>query len=170
MCSLVGLALGAVGAVVGGIGAARQQSAANQAAEHNARMMEYNSHQQEEQAKQVDRQGEARVAQHRIGVSQTIGTQAARAASVGVDVSSGSPLDIMGDTAAWGEYDALAIRENAAHQAHAHRTQAYVDQTQANFARSQKGSPLGAFGGSLLGSASPLLQQYQSWNTNLRKR
>ena len=170
MCSLVGLALGAAGAVTNAIGAARQQTAANQAAEHNARMMEYNSHQQRQAAEHEIRQGAEQERVHRVGIDQTMGTQAARAASMGVSVSSGSPLDIMGDTAAWGEYDALAIRENAAHRAHAHQTQAYVDQTQANFARSQKGSPLGAFGGSLLGSASPLLQQYQSWNTHLRKK
>lgn len=169
MCSLVGMGIGAAGALTSAIGAGRQQSAANQAAEYNARMSEYNAKVEKRQAAEALRRGREAEARHRINVAQLSGTQSARAASAGVDVSSGSALDAMLDTAAWGEYDALAIRENAAHEAHAHRVQQAIHKQQAAMTRSTKASPFAAFGTSLLGSASPLLQQYDSWSQRLRK-
>ena len=44
-------------------------------------------------------------------------------AANGVDLSSGSPLDILGDTAMYGELDALTIRSNAEREAYGYRVQ-----------------------------------------------
>lgn len=52
------------------------------------------------------------------------GEQLARYGAAGLDVSFGSPLDIMTDTAVLGAADAQTIRENAMREAEAHRINA----------------------------------------------
>ena len=52
-------------------------------------------------------------AAHRVKVAALKGRQRSALAASGVELGSGSALDILGDTAALGELDALTIRSNA---------------------------------------------------------
>lgn len=54
---------------------------------------------------------------HRAKVRQMVGSQRATLAANGVDLGSGTALDLIGETAEFGEADALTIRYNAAREA-----------------------------------------------------
>lgn len=83
--------------------AARYESAV---AAQNARVAELRAADQAE----LGRLEELRARQR---TAQVIGRQRAGLASLGVDLSSGSPLDLVSDTAALGELDAQIVRANA---------------------------------------------------------
>lgn len=57
----------------------------------------------------------------RVKVAQLKGRQRSALAASGVEVGSGSALDILGDTAALGELDALTIRSNAERESYEQR-------------------------------------------------
>lgn len=57
--------------------------------------------------------GKVEEQRHRYKIADFKGKQQAAFGASGVDVSSGSPVDILSDTAAVGELDALTIRNNA---------------------------------------------------------
>lgn len=63
---------------------------------------------------------------------QKVGAQQATMAANGIDVSSGTALDVVEDTAAMGELDALTTRYNAETQAQAYEKQANNLTNQAN--------------------------------------
>lgn len=83
------------------------------------------------------------------------GTQVARLASNGLDISSGTPLSILEDTMYFGQQDANTIRNNAAREAWGYTTQAGAQtgssQMFASVAKSQNSGV--AAGTSLLSSA-----------------
>lgn len=68
----------------------------------------------------------------RIRNLQKVGAQQAAMAANGIDVSSGTALDVVEDTAAMGELDALTTRYNAETQAQAYERQANNLTNQAN--------------------------------------
>lgn len=118
----------AAGAAVGGAYAAYATYAAYAVAAIGAAVTAYSSIQQGKAAEaaanmraaEADRlarerieQGQQQEQDHRLKVAQLIGQQTAGLAAAGVDTSSGSPLSVIGDTAALGEVDALRIRSNA---------------------------------------------------------
>lgn len=65
-----------------------------------------------------------------------IGSQRARLAAQGVDVNSGSALDVQADTMALGELDALTIKNNAAREAWGYKTQQLQYSLQSEYDRS----------------------------------
>jgi hypothetical protein len=71
----------------------------------------------------VVRGGEAAIQQQRQA-ERMRGTQVARLASNGLDISSGTPLAILEDTMFFGAQDANIIRNNAAREAWGHKVQA----------------------------------------------
>lgn len=72
---------------------------------------------------------------HKQKVKQLIGSQRAAAGAQGIDVNTGSALDVQTDAAGQGEIDALTIRNNAFREAWGYRVQASDYQTQAEFAK-----------------------------------
>lgn len=90
---------------------------------------------------------------------QVLGTQRARLAGSGVDISSGSALDILMDTAASAELDALAIRANAAREAYGYQVQAENFRQESKLYR--RAGRLGAVSTLLSGGGSAFLG-YQS--------
>jgi len=97
----------------GTIQSAMQQRQAGEAeaaaAEYNARLAERKGIQEEEIARKK--------------LKQLLGTQRALYAKAGVDLSSGSPLTVLADTAAEGEKEALNIRTGAQETADLYRFQ-----------------------------------------------
>ncbi|ELY5839788.1 hypothetical protein SNN66_000931 [Cronobacter sakazakii] len=88
------------------------------------------------------------------------GSQAAAIAAGGGDLSTGGSLDIMGDTAQFGELDALTTVNNASREAYGYQTQAANSRAEASSARSQANmgvfstmltAPLSAYGAYKMG-------------------
>lgn len=122
-------------------------------ARNAAQVSEYN-------AQDAERRGAVEEARQRQKTSLLLGTQRARLAAQGSDLE-GSPLDILGDTAAAGEQDALLTRYQAAREAWNQRIQAANQNAQADFLTTSAALPTGADPGlgitrSLLGGVSDL--------------
>lgn len=116
------------------------------------------------QAAEADRQAQERITQgqqqeqdHRLKVAQLIGQQTAGFAAAGVDTSSGSPLGVIGDTAALGETDALRIRSNTYSDANSLSRQAEIYRAEGEAART---TGLLNAGGSLLTGAASVGSSY----------
>lgn len=155
------LALTAASTVMGAIGksqeAAAQAGMANyqaQVARNNQRVAEWNAQRALQQG-QVDEQNQ------RFKAAALLGSQRAELASQGGDVDSGSPLDIQADTARAGEYDAQAIRNNAAVKAYGYRVQGANAGAEAGLDDYKAASTMAALpfgiGSTLLGGAKSLL-------------
>jgi len=92
----------------------------------------------------LNRQADARIEAGKIEeqtqrtkTSQIKGQQKTSFAASGVDISSGSPVDILSDTAAIGELDALTIRSNAETDAYNLRMQGVSAGLQGKLAKRQ---------------------------------
>lgn len=154
------LAFAAVGAGVNAYATYQAQSAANAAAEYNAKVAERNKQIADMQAERAEQQGEIDAKQHRLKVAGMIGEQRSDLAGSGVVVDEGSALDVIQDTAEWGELDALTIRNNAAVDAWGYRTQGLNYQAQADASRMSKRSAGGAAGMSLLSDTTKIGSQF----------
>lgn len=123
---------------------------------------------QERNAQYAEQQGAADESRQRLKTAQAIGSQRAAMAGQGADINSGSPVDILGDTARAGELDAQTIRADAARKAYNFRLQGMNAQNQAglfgaesaNYARQSRDATDRATQGitrSLLGFTQPFL-------------
>lgn len=102
-----------------------------------------NAEAQESAAKDTLNTGNSQAAQQRAQARQFAGKQAAAMAAGGADLTTGSALDVFGDTAAGGELDALTTVNNAQRQAAGLNFQAGVSRTQGAIQK-QSGN-MGAF-------------------------
>jgi hypothetical protein len=157
MCDVT-LALAVGSAVIGGVGAIYQGQASAAASKYNAQVAEMNATLSDRRAKDALARGAAAEQQKRMEVAQLKGRQLAASAANGVDVTFGSPLDAMVDTATLGELDALTIRRNAAREAYDYQVQAVNGRADAalstmNGQNALMGSYLTA-GGTVLGGLS----------------
>ena len=109
--------MGVVSSVQQGKAEEAQYQAQAQVAKNNAKIAQANAEQKNQEGIE-----EARLT--RMKTIQKIGAQQAAMAANGIDVTSGSALDMIGDTASWGEYDALTTRYNYGTQARAYNQQA----------------------------------------------
>lgn len=98
-------------------GAERQGNYEKQIYDQNAKYAE----QQAADAIQVGQEAEYR---HRAGVRGLVGSQRAASAAQGIDIDSGSALDIQLESVGIGELDALTIRNNAAREAWGYKVEA----------------------------------------------
>lgn len=105
--------------------AQKQAGEAGQAAANSqADLADYNALIADAQSKDAVARGAEQEARFRSGVRGMIGTQRAGFAAGNIDVSSGSAVDVQGDTAFMGELDALQIKTNAAREAWGYDVQA----------------------------------------------
>lgn len=146
MCEPTTIAIVAGGLQVAG--AVQKGIAAKQAAEANAALLEEN-------ARTADQAGGDAVLRGRLleGRVRTEGEQVANKqktafAAAGVDVKSGSALDVLGDTGMLSELDAQVVRSNAFREAWGYKTQASQFRRRAGMER-QAGD--NALVGSILG-------------------
>jgi hypothetical protein len=170
MCSLTmaltigSTLLGAVGQVVAAEGQARQMEAQAKAADYNAQVVEMNATLSDRRAKDALERGAKEEQRKRLEVQRILGSQQAAMAANGVDITFGSPLDTLTDTAMLGEIDALTIRTNANRESYDRRVDAVnqragatLDRMEAQSAREGAGYTrtagyLGAFGTVLTGA------------------
>ena len=128
MCWFVPLIIGAVAAVAGSAaeqkGIDAQNAAQIQATNFNSAEAERQALLLEGQAKDAIDRGEADRLRYMREFQQEQGARAADLGASGVDVNSGSALDILADSAAVAALDAKTIRHNAAREAFGYREQA----------------------------------------------
>ncbi len=101
--AIAALAMSAVGTGVSALGQYRQGQATEAAQEYNAKVSEANA-----EAIKAKAAYEEDISRDKL--KRLMGTQRALYGKAGVDISSGSPLLVLADTAAQGEKEALAIR------------------------------------------------------------
>jgi len=115
--SLIGSAVGAVGSLA----AASAQAAAAQASadqnRNNAIIAQRN-------AEDALNRGNAAQQQVELRTRQRIAGQVNQFSERNISVSSGSPLDVIGDTAAFGKLDQLVTKNNATRESIAYKAQA----------------------------------------------
>lgn len=87
---------------------------------------------------------------HRTSVTNLKGQQKTGFAASGVDIGSGSPVDILSDTAAFGELDASTIRHNAELDAYGLRVKGESERLQGKLS---KRSGFGNAAGTILTTA-----------------
>jgi len=145
---LAGAGLGAVSAYNNSRSAKSAYNAQAQVARNNAIIAGW-------QADDALARGDRQAAEVRSKTRQIKGRQRAAMAANGVDLGTGSALEILTDTDYFGEIDANTTRDNAAKEAWAIRNQARGFEYDAGMAKARAGaeSPLLAAGTSLLTSA-----------------
>lgn len=120
------LALTALSTIMSVVGQVGQQNAQAQAASANAAQARYqaqvaaqNQELMHRQAADATQRGQVAEENRRRLTAQQIGRQQAALAAQGTDLE-GSPTDVLGDTAAAGEMEALTLRSQVARQAYEH--------------------------------------------------
>lgn len=109
---------------MGAAGAVQQGQAAASAGKYNQNIAEMNATLSERRAKDAMERGALAEQRKRQEVAKITGAQTAAMAANGVDLSFGSPLDTLVDTAVLGELDALTIRTNTNREAYDFRVDA----------------------------------------------
>lgn len=131
--------------------AVAQKEAANYSAavdQNNAKLADY-------KAETVARIGSVEEERQRAKVRQMIGSQRAAFASNGLDLSEGTPLDVVSETAGTGIEDALTIRANAMREAWGYRQEATDLRSSATF---KKVSGINAANSTLLTTGASVAQ------------
>lgn len=125
MCELTAATVLAGASLGLGAMSAYQQSQATKASmEYQSAVARNNAITSEYQAEDAIKRGQVAEEQQRRKTMMLKGTQTARLAANGIDISEGSALQILSDTDWMGEQDALTVRENANREAWGYRVQA----------------------------------------------
>lgn len=104
--------------------------AQKRAGEYNYAVAQEQVKTSEAQAQDALNRGAQQAAEQRMRTRLAIGSQRAALAAQNVDIQTGTPLDILGDTAMFGAIDEERIRENAAREAWGYRVQGVNSQAQ----------------------------------------
>ena len=165
VASFAGTALSAFGQVQAG-----QQAAA--AAEYNAAVARNNQIIADRQAEDALKRGQVAEEEQRRRTRAMAGTQRAALAASGIQLDQGSPVDILSDTAQFGELDALTIRNNAEREAYGYRVQGMNFGAEAGLQQSRAGSAMSSAligaGGTLLSGAASSYDRYDTWKRRVR--
>lgn len=125
-----------------------------QQGQYEAGVSKYNARVAENRAEEVRRAGTEEEMAHRRKVAQLQSTQRAQLGAAGVELGSGSALQLQEDTLAMGEADALRIRSNVESQVGALQTQADLTRSQGSLSQYSAGF---AAGGTILSGTAATL-------------
>jgi hypothetical protein len=128
-----------------------------------AGMMKQNARLADQQAKDATALGAIQEERVRQNARQAAGAQRAALGANGLDVGTGTALQLQTDTAGMGEKDAYLARANALREAWGFKVEASNYRNQANITR--KGANAQAFG-TVLGSGANAFGSYRSWTNN----
>lgn len=146
--------LGTIGSgIMQFMGAQAQASAAEQVARNNQQMAEY-------AAEDAQRRGEKEVQETQRRAAQLRGTQRSMMAARGLDLSVGTPADILDQTEFFASQDVATSRTNARREAWAVRADA-ANQSAAARAEASR-LRMGSFG-SLLGTATSVADKWDRY-------
>lgn len=135
MCEPITLGLMAAGTLLKAGGELQAGAENKRIADKNAQMADY-------AAIDAEKRGSATASLARMKAGKMVSTQRALTGASGMDVSKGSPQQVMDETQAMGELDAQTIKNNAAREAWGYRTQGADFRAQGEAA--QKASQFGA--------------------------
>ena len=149
--------------LLGAAGQMQQASAQAKSSKYNAEVADMNAKLADRRAKDAIERGGIEEQKKRQQVQQVLGKQQAAMAANGVDLSFGSPLDTIVDSAVAGELDALTIRSNTYREAYDHKVDATNKRAGATLNRMNADA---AMTGGMLGAAGTVLggagKAYQS--------
>jgi hypothetical protein len=131
------IVISGVSALMGWFSNRSAAKAQRKAAEADAELQDYNADVADIQAQDALERGEVEADKYGAAVRRMVGAQRANYATQGVDVSSGTPMDVQADTAQWGEINALQIKSNAAREAWGYKVEAYDSRKRAMFERKE---------------------------------
>lgn len=162
------MALTAVSTGVAAYGAYTQAKAAKSSANYQADVDEQNAKAQERNAQDIEARGREEQDRYRRRLAQMMGSQRVQLAGTGVDIGSGSALDLMADTAGEGARDVATIGQNTARDAYGARVGAMSAQAQANIGRATASgiSPGLQTGTSLMSGATQFGDQWYTFKKN----
>lgn len=169
MCepTTIALATTAVAGALTAVGQVQQASAQKGQAKYQAAVARNNQIMAERAAKDAEERGRVDELNRRIQTRQLIGRQRASLAANGVEVGSGSAIDIISDSALIGEVDALTIRNNAAREAQGFRYQGANYGSEARLYDAQRRNISAALpfavGGTVLGTAGQVSDQWYNY-------
>jgi len=157
--------IAAAGLAMSAYGSYSQAQAAKSEADYMAGVERNNAIIAERNAKEIERQGEDEANRYRARVRQFQADQTVGLAGQGVDVTEGTSIDLLADTAELGELDAQIIRNNASREAYNARVQGNNHSAQAGLydLKSSSQSPLFSAGVTLLSGAG---QVADKWNAS----
>ena len=121
--AMASLAFTAIGTAASFYGQMQGAKAAKARGDYEAAVARNNQTIAERYATDAVGRGKTAADERRAGARQVIGAQRASSAARGVEVGTGSALDLTTDTAGIGELDALTLRHNAEREAYGFRTQ-----------------------------------------------
>ena len=129
---------------------AQQNAAAQKAsADYQAQVAGVNAKVAQQNAQAATQQGEFNATQASMKAKAQIGAIAAQQGANGLDINSGTNVDVRSSAAQMGQLDALSIRDNAARQAYGYETQAnsYTMQAGLDTMQGQAASTAGDYAG-----------------------
>lgn len=107
----------AISAGIAAASAIQQGKAAQAAADYNAEVDKNNAAIRQSQADDALKRGDIEEQRHRVRISQKVGEQRSALAGSGVELDSGSALDVIGDTSYVGAQEISDIQQNARREA-----------------------------------------------------
>lgn len=158
------LALTGLGGVTGAMGAIASSNAQAGAARYNAEVAQINAEQAKRNAQFESESGMAQAAMQERKTRALEGSLKANQAASGVDVNSGSALDVRSSAAELGELDAISVRSNATKAAYGYQTQenSFKNEATLDESEAKKAKTAGALSatGTLLGAAGTGFDNY----------
>lgn len=146
--------------VVAGVSAGVSAYSSVAAGDNAKETADYNAKVQQNAALDAQQRGAVAASEHNQKVRRMIATQSASASANGLAVNTGTPLDIMTDTAGMGKLDALRILNNSGREAQGYNDQASLLKIQGDNAMTAGQLNAGA---SILGSASTATDSFAKY-------
>lgn len=167
MCGPIAIAAAVAASALTAYGQLEAGKAAKQAGDYNAAIARNNQIIAERQAEDAVKRGDIAADEQRRKTARIAGAQKAAIGASGIALDSGTPMDIFGDTAAFGELDALTIKSNAAREAYGYQVQGMNFEAEGAMARTrgnnaQRASYIQA-GSTLLGGAAQAGDMYNRY-------
>ena len=155
------------GLVMSAYGDMQQSKAAKSQANYQAAVSRNNRIIADRNAADIEKQGKEDANRHRAKVRQMEANQIAGLAGQGVDVTQGTSIDLLADTAELGEFDAQVIESNAGREAYNARVQGMNHGSQAGLydAKASAQNPTMAGATSLLSGAGQVSDRWNSAST-----
>lgn len=163
----IGLGTSLFGGVTGALGSISAGNAAAAADNYNASIAEQDAKSATQNATWAAQAGEAQAGQESQKTRATVGSIKAAQAANGLDVNSGSAVDVRSSSSELGQLSAINIRSNAARTAYGYQVQSTSDEAQSKLdkfdaSQSEIAGEVGA-ASSLLGGSGSAATNYASF-------
>lgn len=166
---LLGVSVAATlaGGAVSAMGAQQQAEASAASNRYQSQVAANNALIAQQNAQYAREAGQAAAYQNQYKIRRAIGEQKAQQGASGIDVNSGSPLDVRVSTAELGELDTLTLLNNAEREAYGYESQAtnFMAQSRLDLMEADNDRTAGKFGvaKSLIGAASGVSDKWLSY-------